>query len=131
VRIGSETMAESVLVDTNIFIEIFRNRDFDLQDLVDGFDRTVVNTIIYFELVRGEPNKKRYAEREDYLRKYELIHLDVQTCELSIELMRKFKLSNGLDFPDALIASTCIVHNLYFFTKNRKHFEFIPTLKVI
>ena len=123
-------MSESVLVDTNIFIEIFRNQDDSLQKVVDDFDRTMINTIIYFELVSGEPNKKRYAQREKYLQDYELVHLDPETCKLAISLMRKFKLSNGLDFPDALIASTCIVRDLYLFTKNRKHFEFIPELIV-
>ncbi len=123
-------MTESVLVDTNIFIEIHRNRDDGLQDVIDNFGKTLINTIVYFELVTGEPDKKRYAQREKYLQKYELIHIDPETCELAIDLMRKFKLSNGLEFPDALIASTCIVHSLYLFTKNRKHFEFIPDLIV-
>ena len=123
-------MAESILVDTNIFIEIYRNQDARLQQVIDGFDKTLINTIIYFELVSGEPNKNRYAQREKYLQSYELVHLDPETCMLAVKLMRKFKLSHGLGFPDALIASTCIVHDLYLFTKNRKHFEFIPELIV-
>ena len=123
-------MSEAVLVDTNIFIEIVRNGDEKLQNVIDGFDHTFINTIIYFELIRGEPDKKQYAKRERYLQNYELIHLDTETCDLAIKLMRKFKLSNGLDFPDALIASTCIANDLYLFTKNRKHFEFIPELVV-
>ena len=123
-------MADSILIDTNFFVEIHRNQDDALQDLIDGFDRSFINTIIYFELVRGEPNKKRYAAREAYLRKYEIIHLDAETCRLAMNLMRKFKLSNGLDFPDAFIASTCLIHDLSLFTKNRKHFDFIPELVV-
>jgi len=123
-------MAEPVLVDTNIFIEIIRNRDQKLQSVIDSFDETPINTIIYFELVRGEPDKRAYAKRERYLQKYRLVHLDPEICNLAMDLMRRFKLSNGLDFPDALIASTCLVHDLYLFTKNRKHFEFIPDLVV-
>ena len=123
-------MTRSVLVDTNVFIEIFRRKDQELQDFIDGFDRTCINTIVYFELVRGEPTRERYATREVSLGKYELIHIDPVTCDLAIGLMRKFKLSNGLDFPDALIASTCLTHNLYLYTKNIKHFDFIPDLAV-
>lgn len=123
-------MSDSILIDANIFIEIYRNQDAALQDVVDGFEKSLINTIVYFELVRGEPNKKRYAAREEYLRKYEIIHIDAETCQLAMKLMREFKLSNGLDFPDALIASTCLVHDLSLFTKNRKHFDFIPELVV-
>lgn len=121
-------MTESVLVDTNVFIEISRRRNEELQKVVDSFDRTCINTIVYFELVRGEPSKGRYAAREAYLQNYELIHIDQAMCELAISLMRKFKLSNGLDFPDALIAATCIKHNLFLFTRNKKHFNFIPEI---
>ncbi len=124
-------MIEIVLVDTNIFIEIFRNQDKILQALIDGFDETCVNTIIYLELVRGEPNKKRYAEMEKYLSRYKLLHLTPAICQTSLELMRQFKLSDGLDFPDALIAATCLEHDSFLFTKNQKHFRFIPNLKII
>lgn len=123
-------MTESVLVDTNVFIEIFRRQDRELQEFIDSFDRTCINTIVYFELVRGEPSKERYQARESSLKKYELIHIDPVTCDLAISLMRQFKLSNGLDFADALIASTCLAHNLYLYTRNIKHFDFIPDLTV-
>ncbi len=124
-------MIEWVLVDTNIFVEIFRNKDAILQKLIDSFDETCINTIIYLELVRGELNKKRYAEMEDYLSKYKLLHLTPTICQMSLELMRQFRLTNGLDFPDALIAATCLEHNLFLYTKNQKHFKFIPNLKII
>ncbi len=122
-------MIDSVLVDTNIFIEIFRRRNEELQKVVDSFDRTCINTIVYFELVRGEPTKQRYLAAEAYLQKYELIQIDPATCELAISLMRKFKLSNGLDFPDA--AATCIHHNLFLYSRNKKHFNFISDLTVV
>jgi len=115
----------------NIFIDLFRNHDAKLRKLIDGFERTCINTIIYFELVRGEPNKKRYAAMEAYLGKYDLLHLDNSVCERAMDRMRDFRLSDGLDFPDALIASTCIEHDLYLYSKNRRHFRFIPDLKVI
>lgn len=83
-------MIEIVLIDTNIFIEIFRNRDKILQALIDNFDEACVNTIIYLELVRGEPNKKRYAEMENYLSQYRLLHLTPAICQTSLELMRQF-----------------------------------------
>ncbi|CAN5589778.1 type II toxin-antitoxin system VapC family toxin [soil metagenome] len=124
-------MIEWVLVDTNIFVEIFRNKDAILQKLIDSFDETCINTIIYLELVRGELNKKRYAEMEDYLSQYKLLHLTPTICQMSLELMRQFRLTNGLDFPDALIAATCLEHNLFLYTKNQKHFKFIPNLKII
>lgn len=124
-------MADRVLVDTNIFVEIFRNNDAELQDIIDGFTETCINTIIFFELVRGEPGKRRYAAMERYLRKYRLLHPSPAICETSVILMRKFRFSNGLDFPDSLIAATCLEHDLYLFTKNKRDFDFIRKLKII
>ncbi|MBX3295518.1 MAG: type II toxin-antitoxin system VapC family toxin [Acidobacteria bacterium] len=124
-------MSDRVLVDTNIFIEIFRNKDNRLQTIVDAFPEVFINTMIYFELVRGEPGKRRYAAMEKYLSAYELLHLTEAICERSVLLMRKYRFSNGLDFPDALIAATCLEHDLYLMTKNRSDFEYIADLKII
>ena len=102
----------------------------NFRNLLTALTALCINTIVYFELVRGEPSKERYFAREASLKKYELIHIDPVTCNLAIDLMRQFKLSNGLDFPDALIAATCLTHNLYLYTRNVKHFDFIPDLTV-
>ena len=123
-------MTSTVLVDTNILIEMLRYQDSDLEEIVVGFGETNINTIIYCEVVRGEPNKTEYRKAEKFLKQFNLIHLDPAICSLAIELMRDYKLSSGLDFADALIAATCLVHKFKLFTKNRKHFDFIPNLTV-
>ncbi len=56
-------MADAALVDTNIFIEIFRNRDNVLQSIID-FRPNLYQHHSIFELVRGEPNKERYLAME-------------------------------------------------------------------
>lgn len=124
-------MSDRVLVDTNIFIEIFRNNDADLQEIIDDFSETCINTIIYFEMVRGESGKKRYAAMERYLENYTLLHLTQEICQRAVVLMRKFRFTKGLDFPDALIAATCLEYDLYLLTKNKRDFDFIPRLKII
>ena len=122
-------MTRPVLVDTNILIEMLRYQDSVLEEMVAGFDARV-NTIVYCELVRGERNRAEYRKAEKFLQQFKLIHLDPTICSLGIELMRDYKLSNGLDFSDALIVATCLVIDLSLFTKNRKHFNFIPNLTV-
>ena len=123
-------MTSSILVDTNILIEMLRSRDSDLEEILASFDNVYINTVVYCEIVRGEPNKSEYQKAEKFLKQFSLIHLEPAICSLAIELMRDYKLSNGLDFADALIAATCLVHELSLFTKNRKHFNFIPDLTV-
>ena len=45
--------------------------------------------------------------------------------------METFYLSHGLGIPDALVAATAIHHQLVLYTRNVRHFQMIPDLKVV
>ncbi len=42
--------------------------------------------------------------------------------------MKTYALSHKLTIPDALIASTAIIHQIQLYTLNKKDFTFIPDL---
>lgn len=61
---------------------------------------------------------------------YDVVQIDKRISEKAIELIAEFKLSHGLQIPDALIAATAASYDLPLFTYNLKDFGFIPTIKI-
>jgi predicted nucleic acid-binding protein len=51
--------------------------------------------------------------------------------ETAVNLLAAYKLSDGLDLLDALIAATAIRHDLPLATFNVKHFRAIPDLTIV
>jgi len=49
---------------------------------------------------------------------------------LAVNFVKTYCLSHKLEFADALIAATAILHNVELYTLNRKDFVFIPNLKL-
>jgi predicted nucleic acid-binding protein len=121
----------TVLIDTNILIKAFRDKDKLLEQKLLKIPRVLINTIIVFEILQGEPNLKRYANTRSYLEQFDVTHLTPVICELGLELLEKYKFGNGLKYPDALIAATCLENNSYLWTYNRRDFEFIEGLKLL
>lgn len=117
------------LADTNIFIAIFKG-DAKLKSLVENSD-SVINTIIYLELIQGAKNKTEVSEIEKYLNRFELLHFDKAVSQKAIELVRAFSKSHGLMLPDAIIAATCLENDLTLITYNIKDFRFISGLKTL
>lgn len=118
----------SSLADTNIFIAIF-NGDQSLKELVKT-NQPVISTVVYLELIQGSKNKTEVKKIEKLLAFFEVLHFDQPTAIRSIELIRRYSKSHGLLLADAVIAATCLEHNLKLITFNAKDFRFIKGLEV-
>ena len=68
---------------------------------------------------------------EERLAAYKLVHLDQNICEIAMNLVGRFKFSKAMNYPDALIAATCVEKDFMLYTLNRRHFDFITELRVI
>jgi predicted nucleic acid-binding protein len=82
------------------------------------------------ELYQGMSNKTELAQMKRKLRYYDVIGIDAETSNLAAKLIENFKLSNGLQIPDALIGATAVINQIPFFTYNTKDFDFIPGIKL-
>ena len=120
-----------VLCDTNIFISVFNGREDTIQILKElGVENIVISSITVMELYQGMGNKGELAEMKKRLKFYGVIHMDREISEKSVKLITRYKLSNNLQIPDAIIAATSVVKNLSLFTYNRKDFDYIESINL-
>jgi len=59
------------------------------------------------------------------------VEIDTEISRFAAILIGNFKLSNGLQIPDAIIGATAVIHQIPFFTYNIKDFDFIPGIILV
>lgn len=60
-----------------------------------------------------------------------IVNVSEEISDKAVESLTKYRLSHGLLIPDAFIASTAIVLNISFLSKNQKDYRFIEELKLL
>jgi predicted nucleic acid-binding protein len=73
-------------------------------------------------------NKTELAQMKKRLKFFDVLPLNEQISEKSIDLIEQFRLAHHLEIPDAVIGATAIVHQIPFFTYNLKDFRFMPNI---
>ncbi len=124
-------MEKIVLCDTNILIDFYRKRSGVMTELERiGQFNIAISSVTLGELLFGARNK---SESDQIMRdagSILVIHVDNRISQGAIDLMRTFSLSHKLSLPDALIASTALIHQIPVYTLNIKDFRFVPGLKI-
>ncbi|HJP62168.1 MAG TPA: type II toxin-antitoxin system VapC family toxin [Mucilaginibacter sp.] len=121
-----------VLCDTNIFIHAFNGRRDTIDKLLQiGLDQIALSVITLMELYQGMGNKTELAQLKRKIRYYDVIEIDPVIPKTATSLIENFKLSHGLQIPDAIIGATASVHQIPLFTYNVKDFDFIPGIILI
>lgn len=122
---------ELILCDTNIFISWFNgNADTILSIEKIGLRNILIPSVTVMELMQGAANKTELTQLKKKLRNYHVIHFNVETSQLAVELVEEYKLSHGLLIPDAIIAATAIIYHIPLFTYNISDFIFIPGINL-
>ena len=120
-----------VICDTNIFIGAFNGKQNAIETMeLIGFDNIVISSITLMELYQGMSNKHELAQMKKKIKYYDIIEIDIQVSKLATTFIENYKLSHGLQIPDALIGATAVIHNIELFTYNVKDFGFMPDLKL-
>jgi predicted nucleic acid-binding protein len=121
----------TLLCDTNIFIEIYRKNISIRKELEDrGLDNIAISDVTRAELFVGAKNKIELQAIHKHLNTFQTLHILPEISENAVELLFQYHLSYGLDFHDALIATTAIYYNVELFTLNIKDFIFLPNIKL-
>jgi predicted nucleic acid-binding protein len=121
-----------VLCDTNIFIHAFNGRQSTIDKLLEiGLDQVILSVISVMELYQGMGNKTELLQMKRKLKYYDVVEIDITTSKLATNLIENFKLSHGLQIPDAIIGATAVIHQIPLYTYNTKDFNFIPGIILV
>jgi len=120
-------MAES-MIDANVLVEVLRGNE-ELAFFLETLD-CAIDTTVYVELIQGAKNKAEVARIEKSLKRFPLLHFSESISLLTIDLIRSYSKSHGLMFGDAVIAATCLEHQIALVTFNAKDFRFIDGLEL-
>jgi len=67
---------------------------------------------------------------EEQLDDYTQLPLTGEITEIFVGLYKEFTLSRRPDIADTLIAATALYYDLPLYTLNKKHFQFIPGIRL-
>ena len=117
------------LADTTVIIDHLRG-DKRATVFLEEFNPQI-SIVTVAELIQGARDKREQVLAVKICESLLALNINGKISALAIEFMKKFYLSSGLKFLDALIAATAINGKLVLVTKNLKHFEFIKGLEII
>ena len=115
----------SVLIDSDILIEVSRARDTGILTQWDALSRgsTVLlcSPVTVAELWHGaRPGDEKILQV--LFGAVRCIPIDIEIGERAGAYLRQYAKSHSVELGDALIAATASVHNLQLWTRNRRHY---------
>jgi predicted nucleic acid-binding protein len=118
-----------ILCDTNILINAFNNR-VDTVDQLNkiGLTEIMLSAITVMELFQGMRNKAELAQTKKRIAFYDVIHTDSAISQKAILFIERYRLSHGLQIPDAIIGATAVVYQIPLYTYNIRDFIFLPDI---
>jgi len=123
-------MEQGFLIYTNILIYYLNGQIPELADKVvtEAFEKSFnISVISKIELLGWHKfTKSQYEKAKMLVDAANLFPLDDIVVEKTIELRRRQRIRT----PDAIIAATCISHDLILMTRNEKDFDSVENLEV-
>lgn len=124
-------MAEIILCDTNILIEVFKGSSPAISLIEQiGYAHLSISSITLMELYYGALNRKELEKIKKSFAGIQTFPVSERTTDIALHLIETYSKSHGLNIPDALIAATAIEHRTPLLTYNLKDFKFIKNLRL-
>ena len=124
---------KSILVDTDILIEVLRERDASIltkwKQLLEGDAVLLYSPVTLAEVLQGVRHGEQ-ASVDAAFAAMVCVSIDAEIGRIAGNYLRKFRASHSLEVSDALIAGTAAAHGLTLWTRNRKHYP-MSDLKLI
>ena len=126
-----------VCLDSDIIIDFLRNEKNavrkikELQEKDSELSTTSINS---FELFKGALSSKQDSRDVliGFLLNLKILGFNFEASEKAAEIFEELKnKGESVDILDLMIASIAIVNNQALMTRNIKHFEKIPNLKLV
>ena len=120
------------VIDTDILIDASKRNEDAIDFLAKQQDAEIqISIVSVIELVVGCRNKVELSQTQKFLQSCTILPITVTVSEVAYQLIETFALSHGLLLGDALIAATVLECGVTLYTKNTRHFQMIPGLKII
>lgn len=117
------------LADTTVIIDHLRGEK-RATIFLEEFN-PYISIVTVAELIQGAKDKREQASAVKLCASLSELTVNKKISDSAIKLMKKFCLSFGLRFLDALVAATALENNLTLITGNLKHFRFIKELNIV
>ena len=115
----------SVLVDSDILIDVSRGRDTGLVSRWTELSRSEVG-ILYSPVSAAELWAGARPAEQDALnnlfRTLTCIPIDAETGRQAGDYLKRYRKSHAVELGDALIAAGAVLNNAALWTRNRKHY---------
>jgi predicted nucleic acid-binding protein len=121
------------VLDTDILVDALRRfrAGLDYVARVEQQGTLRISIVTEMELIIGCRNYRELRRLERFLRRCMILGMAEMVATSAATLLRQYQLSHSLGMVDALIAATALAHDDTLYTKNVRHFQMIPGLRVI
>jgi tRNA(fMet)-specific endonuclease VapC len=121
-----------ILLDTGLLIRHLRNHQPTVQ-LIRTFgqtERLAISALTRLEIHAGMHPDERYKTQK-LITRFICYNLDETIADHAGDLVYSLqKTGHGISVPDAIIATTALVHQLTLVTYNQAHFAVVPGLRL-
>lgn len=123
---------KKVFIDTNILIDYSKKYTDILRGLLERKKnnklKLIINPIVIVEYLNdfNLVNEEKLTLAEKFLQMFDVFDINTEIAVITAELLRTKKV---IYIGDAIIAATCIHHNLLLATNNKKDFRKVKELK--
>jgi len=126
-------MDNFIIIDTDILIDA-GHKVKEAIDRIDKEEQTSVlgtSIITQMELIIGCRSKNELSKLNRFLKRFQIVGLNENIGNKSIELLNRYRLSHGLLIADSLIAAASLTMDVPLLSKNQKDYRFIEGLKLL
>lgn len=122
----------SGILDTNIVVDLLRG----FPDAVRWYaslqpQQIGITPIVWFEVLQGAKNQLDQSRNVKFLLRFPIEHSTVDDNEWAMVQFAHYRLSYGLEYADAMIASVAVRLNVPLYTRNTKHYIMLPDVDEI
>jgi predicted nucleic acid-binding protein len=115
----------TVLVDSDILIEVSRGKDGDILSRWTALSQSD-SPILYSPVSAAELwagiRPREHDVLNNLFRTLLCVPIDRETGQQAGDYLRQYNKSHGLELGDALIASAAVLNHAELWTRNRKHY---------
>lgn len=122
-------MPNSILVDTDIFIDFLRGYKKAIAFIDKFSSQIILSPIVVAELYAGVKGNDELVVLDNFISLFHVVPLTSKIAKIGGLYKRDFGKSHGVGLADAILAATAEVEQAELKTLNVKHYPMLKALK--